>query len=88
MSEKTHRTFEFPEEEEILGEVKIIITTGFPKITVTTFKDGCPVETSIDKIKTIYEPYQQKILIEKIVILSYHSSVTTPNRKTLEKSTE
>ena len=79
MSREVHRTFEFSEEEEILGEVKIVITTGFPKITVTTFKDGCPVETSIDKIKTIYEPHQQKILIEKMVILSYHSSVTKVN---------
>jgi len=55
---------------EELGEVKIIITSGPPKIIATTFKEGYPIEVTIEKIESIHEEGCNKIIIENMIIQS------------------
>ena len=60
--------------DEVLGEVKIIITTGVPKIIVTTHKDGRPVEVTIEKIKWSNGAGRDRVFIKKLDIQSLEST--------------
>ena len=59
--------------DEVLGEVKIIITAGVPKIIVTTHKDGRPVEVTIEGIKWSNGAGRDRVFIEELNIQSLES---------------
>ena len=60
--------------EEERGELRIIITSGFPKLIVTNHKDGRSVEVTIEGIKWSNDDDCTRILIEELVIQSFDTT--------------
>ena len=57
------------------GELRIIITSGFPKLIVTNYIDGRPVEVTIEGIKWSNEEGCDRVSIEELVIQSSDTKV-------------
>ncbi len=53
-----------------LGELRIILTSDLPKIIATTYRDGRPLEVTIENMKSIHDETGDYVLIEKLIIQS------------------